>query len=125
LFECLSYCIFSSKVSSSSFSIVNTLLKKSANISAFSPSSEAIVLIPSRLVCVVPLAGRWTPPGPAEPELVNLESQNYILNEMELKLLLQDFSQSILIISRIHLSGNGSTTNVNILHCILPLTSYL
>jgi hypothetical protein len=51
LFECLSYCIFSSKVSSSSFSIVNTLLKKSANISAFSPSSEAIILIPSRSVC--------------------------------------------------------------------------
>jgi hypothetical protein len=35
----------------SSFSIVNTLLKKSANISAFSPSSEAIILIPSRSVC--------------------------------------------------------------------------
>jgi hypothetical protein len=41
----------SCKVSSSSFSIVNTLLKKSANISAFSPLSEAIVLIPSRSVC--------------------------------------------------------------------------
>jgi hypothetical protein len=34
-----------------SFSIVNTLLKKSADISAFSPSSEAIILIPSRSVC--------------------------------------------------------------------------
>ena len=51
LFECSSYCIFSNKVSSLSFSIVNTLLKKSANISAFSPSSEAIILIPSRSVC--------------------------------------------------------------------------
>jgi hypothetical protein len=30
---------------------VNTLLKKSADISAFSPSFEAIILIPSRSVC--------------------------------------------------------------------------
>ena len=81
-FECSSYCIFSSKVSSLSFSVVNTLLKKSANISAF--SSEAVILIPSRSVC-----------SSETPDFVFL-----LLLTYDQKCLLFDFAVSAICFSR-------------------------